>query len=111
MAATFELKSEDSIFSFDFINGNGEKLLMSAEFATKEEAERAIQDVRVGSMMSEMISVGKGPEGETFFIIKNQGGKILVKSVLFTNEMVFNNALHAVRDNACIAAVKDCTVA
>ncbi|WP_317933193.1 hypothetical protein [Halioxenophilus sp. WMMB6] len=110
MAATFELKTTgDSIFQFDFYNGKGDQLMMSAEFASKSEAEQAIQEVRVGSMMSDMIAVGTGPEGEKFFVIKNRGGQVLVKSVLFENEMVFNNALHSVRDNACIAQVKDCT--
>lgn len=108
MASTFEIQQQDDKFQFFFINGSGETLLLSAEFPSKEEAERAIQDVRVGSMMSEMIAVGSVPEGDKFFVIKNQAGDVLVKSVLFDNEMVFNNALHSVRDNACIAQVKDC---
>ena len=81
MAATFELKTtDDSAYQFDFFNGKGEKLMESAPFASKALAEQAIKDVRVGSMMSEMIAVGSGPNGEKYFVIKNQAGDVLVRS-------------------------------
>lgn len=109
MALSFELKTHDqNDFYFDTLDSEGELLLMSADFSTKEEAERAIQDVRVGSMMSQNISVGDS-DGKKFFVIKNQAGQILVKSILFDSEMVFNNALHSVREGACIAKVNDKT--
>jgi len=107
MSSYFELSTgEGGIFQFEFFNSKGDKLMESAEFASLADAEKAIQEVRVGSMMSEMIAVGSGPEGTKFFVIKNQSGDVLVRSVLFENELVFNNSLHTVRDNACIADVK-----
>lgn len=106
----FELKTKaDAGFHFEFFASGGEKLLLSAGFSSKEDAEKAIQEVRVGSMMSEMIAVGAGPNGSKFFVIKNQAGDVLVKSILFESEMIFNNALHSVRDNACVAEIKDNT--
>ena len=111
MALSFELKTHEADnFYFDTLDSKGELLLMSTGYATKEEAERAIQDVRVGSMMSQNISVGDA-DGKKFFVIKNQAGQILVKSILFESEMVFNNALHSVREGACIAKVNDLTAA
>jgi uncharacterized protein YegP (UPF0339 family) len=110
MAISFELKSKaDENFFFTGRDSKGELLLSSTYFSSKEEAERAIQDVRVGSMMSQNIAVGDSTAGEKYFAIKNQAGKILVKSVLFESELVFNNALHAVREGACIAEVNDLT--
>ena len=106
----FELTNgPDTGFHFEYFAASGEKLMLSAEFPSKAEAERAIQEVRVGSMMSQMISVGNEPGGNKFFVIKNEAGQVLVKSVLFDSEMLFNNALHAVRDNACVAEVQDKT--
>lgn len=108
MPATFELKTnDDGQYTFNFISSKGEMLLIGGEYDVKAEAEKAIQDVRVGSLMSEQISVGKVPEGETFFVIKDGSGQVLVKSILFDSDMVFNNALHSVRDSACIAAIND----
>jgi len=115
MALSFELKAvkksgdqERSSFYFDTLDSKGELLLSSAEFGSKEELERAVQDVRVGSMMSQNISVGES-SGKKFFVIKNQAGHSLVKSILFESELIFNNALHSVREGACIAEIYDKT--
>lgn len=110
MSISFELKSNaGGSFFFTGLDAKGERLLSSAQFASKEEAERAIQDVRVGSMMSQNISVGDDSEGGKYFAIKNMAGQILVKSILFDSDMVFNNALHSVRESACIAELNDLT--
>lgn len=110
MPAVFELKSNsDDHYFFHFLDGKGELVLMSGEYPNKEAAEQAIKDVRVGSLMSNQIAASKVPEGETFFVIKNTAGDILVKSVLYSSQMVFDNALHTVKDNACIAEINDLT--
>ena len=109
MATSFELKSnDDGQFYFHFINGE-ELLLMSSDYPDKEQAEQAIKDVQVGSLMSEQIAASKVPDGDMFFVIKDTAGDILVKSVLFNTRMLFDNALHAVRDNACVAEITDLT--
>lgn len=110
MAATFQLKTnDDGQYYFHFLNGRGELLMMSGEYPKKETAEQAIKDVQVGSLMSEQIGASKIPTGDTFFVIKDTQGDILAKSVLFNSRMVFDNALHAVKDSACIADITDLT--
>ena len=83
--------------------------MMSGDYPDKDQAEQAIKDVKVGSLMSEQIAAGKVPDGDIFFVIKDTTGDILVKSVLFNSRMVFDNALHAVKDNACVAEITDLT--
>jgi uncharacterized protein YegP (UPF0339 family) len=110
MPAVFELKTnDDKQFYFHFLNSNGELLMMSGDYPEKDQAEQAIKDVRVGSLMSEQIAASKVPAGDSFFVIKNAMGDVLVKSILFDNEMVFNNALHSVKDGACVAEINDLT--
>ena len=110
MTATFELKvGDDGLYFFHFLNSKGETLMMSGQYGDKALAEQAIKDVKVGSLMSQQLGASKVPSGETFFVIKDSGGQILVKSVLFNNQMVFDNALHFVKDNACVADVSDAT--
>ena len=107
MSAIFELKTNsDGWYQFHFVNSKGEKLLMSAEFEQQDQAEQAIKDLRVGSLMSQQIAKGGVPSGEKFFVIKDGNGQILAKSILFADEMVFDNALHSVKDGACIAEVR-----
>lgn len=110
MPAVFELKSNsDAQFFFHFLDSKGELLLMSGEYSSKEDAKQAIQAVRVGSLMSNQIAAGKVPQGDTFFVIRDAHGDILAKSILFGNRMVFDNALHTVKDNACSADINDLT--
>ena len=106
MSAMFKVSPiEEGMYQFEFINSNGEPLMVSPQFANQELAEKVIQDVRVGSMMSEQISTAKTPEGKFFFMIKDREGIAVAKSVLFDDEMTFNNGLHSVRENACIADI------
>ena len=89
MPACFELKSnDDGEFYFHFLDSQGELLLMSGEYPDKEQAAQAINEVKVGSLMSNQIAAGTVADGDTFFVIK---------------------ALHAVKDNACIAEINDLT--
>ena len=79
--------------------------MTSPSFEGREMIDKAIQDTRVGSMMSQFIAKGQTPEGGLFFLIKDNSGLPVARSILFSDEMLFNNALHTVRDDACIAAV------
>lgn len=110
MPATFELKcNDDSQYFFNFLDSTSELLLMSGGFKEKSEAEQAIKDVKLGSLMNEHIAAGQAKEGGSFFVIKNSNGDVLVKSILFENQMLFDNGLHSVKDNACVAEIKDLT--
>lgn len=110
MPATFELKTNDeNQYFFNFLNSKGELILISGDYGYKKEAMQAIKEVRTGSLMSHQIAASKVPEGDTFFVIKDSAGTIIVKSVLYNSAMVFDNALHTVKDNACVAEIVDLT--
>lgn len=93
---------------FEFANAKGEQVILSTKFPDKEKAVKAIQDVRVGSMMSQFIAKGKTTQGEFYFIVKDTNGTELAKSISYNSEMQFDNALHNFRDNACIAEISYC---
>jgi len=110
MSIVFELKANDAReYFFHLVDGAGEILLLSADYPHKAAAEKAIADVRVGSLMVNQIAAGKTKTGETFFVIKDGAGQIIAKSLLFSSPMLFDNALHNVKDNACVAELTDLT--
>ncbi len=112
MPPVFELrKNDEDYYYFHFLNGDGELILLSAEYPEKASAEAAINDVRVGSLTANQIAAGRVAGGETFFVIKDTAGDVLVKSVLYNDRMIFDNALHTVKDNACVAEIDDLTAA
>ena len=51
---------------------------MSGDYGNKEEALQAIKEVRTGSLMSNQLAAGKVPAGDTFFVIKDAPGAIIV---------------------------------
>ena len=109
MTAIFEVKANDKQeYYFNLVDGS-DILLLSAEYPEKSAVEKAIADVRVGSLMGNQIAAGKTKAGETFFVIKDGSGQIIAKSILFGSQMLFDNALHSVKDNACVAEIADLT--
>jgi len=110
MPAIFELnRNDDNQFYFHYLNSNSELIMMSGDYENKEEAEQGIKDTQVGSLMGELLAAGRVPAGDSFFVIKNTEGDIIAKSILFNSQMVFDNALHGMKDNACIAEISDLT--
>jgi len=110
MASEFVLKqNENGEIFFNFLNKDGEVVLISADYSDKALAEAAIKEVRVNSLMSQQLAAGKTGDGAQFFVIKGNDGNILVKSALYTSQMEMDNALHCVKDNACIAEIADTT--
>jgi len=106
MPGIFKVVPEDEgFFQFEYINPKGELLMTSPAFEGKDMLDKAIQDTRVGSMMSQLITKGQTADGNMFFMIKDSNGLPVARSILFNDEMQFNHALHTVRDDACIAAV------
>lgn len=105
MPAIFKLSQINNQYQFEYVNGQGEVLLTSPLFNSQAEAETAIQSVRVGSLMSQQIGKSNTPTGDYMFMISDSSGVPVARSVPFSNEMQFNNALHNVRSDACIADV------
>jgi uncharacterized protein YegP (UPF0339 family) len=112
MSIRFEVKQNDQgEFFFQLLSGDDQLLLMGAECQNREAVQTLIKDVQLGSLMGHQIGAGKVSSGETFFVIKDTHGQIIAKSALFSDQMAFDNALHAVKDNACIAETLDRTAA
>ena len=100
-------KSEDGDIYFNFLNSEGDIVLISGFYDEKSMAEEAIDDVKKNSLISQQLAAGRTKDGGQFFVIKGSNGDILVKSALYTSQMVMDNALHCVKDNACVAEVID----
>lgn len=111
MGTQFLLKVNASqAFYFQLVDDTGEVLLIGGEYPLKQDAEKNIEAVRVGSLMGNQLASAKTASGQSFFVITNPAGEIIAKSQLFSSQMSFDNALHQVKDKACIAAVTDKTL-
>jgi len=102
-------QNDDGEIYFNFLDQDGEVILISGNYPNKVLAEAAIKDLKLNSLMSQQLAAGKTPTGEQFFVVKGSDGDILVKSALYTSQMVMDNALHCVKDSVCVADVVDMT--
>ena len=110
MASNFVLKkNEDGEIYFQFLDDAGELVLISGCYPDKDSAESAIKEVKLNSLMSQQLAAARTPDGGQFFLIKDDNGDVLVKSALYDSRMSMDNALHLVKDNACVAEVADLT--
>jgi uncharacterized protein YegP (UPF0339 family) len=110
LASGFVLKQNDNgEIYFNFLDKDGEVVLISGEYPDKTLAEEAIKDVKLNSLMSEQLAAGRTKDGAQFFVIKGSNGDILVKSALYTSQMIMDNALHCVKDYVCVAETTDLT--
>ena len=108
MPSRFLIKQTDNNeYFFNFVDSAGEIILISGHYPDKSLIDEAIKEVKVNSLMSQQLAAGRTADGGQFFVIKGTDGNVLVKSVLYTSQMLMDNALHCVKDNACIAESED----
>lgn len=106
MSLSFEVIKTEESYTFNLVSEKGNTLLLGGEYESQSAIEQAIADVQFGTLVSQQIAAGKTKKGETFFVIKNKDGNIIAKSLLFTDDMLFDNALHTVKDSTCVAEIK-----
>lgn len=99
-------RTSPETYCFELVDSENQVYLLSGDFNSVESAEACISEVKLGSLMGHQIAAGKTSNGEMFFVIKNQDGQIIAKSPLYHQQMDFDNALHQVKDNACIADIE-----
>lgn len=85
------------------MDSSGATMLLGGEHIQYSEMEQAIKEVQVGSLVSQRIAAGKTTDGAMFFVIKDDAQNILAKSPLYHERVAFDDALHKVKDSACIA--------
>lgn len=111
MPSRFLIKqNENDEYYFNFVDSADELILISANYPDKSLVDEAIKDLKVNSLMSQQLAGGKTKDGGQFFVIKGTDGNVLVKSVLYTSQMLMDNALHCVKDNACVAESEDLSI-
>ena len=77
MASSFVLnQNESGEIYFNFLNSDGEVVLISDFYSDKALAEEAIKDVKLNSLMSQQLAAGKTKDGGQFFVIKGSDGVI-----------------------------------
>lgn len=109
MAASFDLKKTASgQFMFNLKAGNGEIILTSESYTTKDGAENGIESVKKNSQDDEMFE-RKESGDQFFFVLKAGNGQTIGRSERYVAKAGMENGIASVKKNAPEAVVKDNT--
>lgn len=110
MSGWFELsKSSDGQFRFVLKAGNGEIVLTSELYTSKNAAENGIASVRMNSPLDERYEKKTASNGKFHFNLKAGNHQVIGSSQLYATEQSRDKGIASVKTNGSAQTVKDNT--
>lgn len=98
-------------FYFRLRSGNGEIILSSEGYITKQGCHNGIQAVKANAPYDSRYHRRKSVNGQYYFVLKASNGEIIGTSEMYTTEHARENGIQAVKRDAPHAPVEDLTLA
>jgi uncharacterized protein YegP (UPF0339 family) len=112
MAGIFELKlAATSQPMFTLKVANGEVILTSELYESKQAAEKGIESVRQNSPLDERYERRTSKADEPYFVLKAGNGEIIGVSEMYSAPAAVDKGIASVKANAPGAVLKDLTAA
>lgn len=89
-------KNSEHHYRFRLIADNGEPILKSEGYASRESCMNGIESVRRHSHMPESFTRRKSSNGQYYFYLRAINGQVIGDSELYTNSDSAESAIHAV---------------
>lgn len=102
-------KSEE--YQFNLKAGNGEMILTSEGYTTKENCKNGIESVKKNSTIDARFEKKEASNGKSYFNLKATNGQIIGTSQMYASEATRDNGIASVKKNAPEAAIVDLTLA
>ena len=110
MAAKYDLKKTDSgKFMFNLKAGNGEIILTSQLYTTKDAAENGIESCRTNSPNDDSYERLDAKNGDPYFNLKAGNGQVIGRSEMYSSASSRDNGIESVKKNGPEARVDDQT--
>ena len=110
MAGKFELtKSNNGHFRFNLKAGNGQVILTSEQYSSKQAAQNGIASVMRNASDDSRIERMVSSKGKPFFVVKGGNGRVIGSSETYSVPQAMENGIAAVKKNAVDAQVVDQT--
>jgi len=110
MAATYDLKKSDSgKFHFNLKAGNGEVILTSEMYNSKDAALNGIASVKTNSPNDDRYQRKKSKSDEPYFVLKAANHEVIGRSEMYSSDSAMENGIASVKKNGPIAKVDDQT--
>lgn len=110
MSAYFEVnKSTNGQFYFSLKASNGQTILRSEQYQTKESALKGIASVQTNCPISERYEKKAAKNGQPFFNLKAANHQIIGTSETYSTEAARDNGIASVKANGITTTIKDNT--
>jgi len=109
--AKFEITSrKNGEFQFNLKASNGEIILTSEGYTTKENCKKGIESVKKNSLSDERFERKMSSDGKFFFNLKAINGQVIGTSEMYESDANREKGIASVKKNASTAGVVDTTV-
>jgi len=110
MAAKFEIrKGTSGLYRFNLKAGNGETILTSETYQTKQGAERGIESVKANAPYDARYERKTATNGQPYFLLKATNGEVIGRSETYSSTSAMENGIDSVKRNATSAVTVDLT--
>jgi hypothetical protein len=108
MAGKFELKAtKKGQFMFNLKASNGEIILTSEQYKTKDGAKNGIKSVKTNAKVAAHFKTLTAKNGEPYFVLRAGNNQVIGKSEMYSSPKALENGIESVRKNAPDAPVDD----
>ena len=111
MSATYDLKhgANGEKYRFNLKAANGEIILVSETYESKESALNGIESVRKHSVDEKHFERKSSKRAEPYFVLKASNGQIIGMSEMYSSEAACENGIASVKKNGPMAELRDHT--
>ena len=110
MASKYELKtSKNGQFVFNLKAANGQVILTSESYTTKDAALNGIESVRKNSQVDTNFERKTATNNQPYFTLKAANGQTIGKSELYSGTAAMENGIASEKTNASGASVEEVT--
>jgi len=110
MAAHYELKpAAKNQFMFNLKAANGEIILTSETYTTKEAALNGIESVKKNSSDDAQYERKTATNGQPYFVLKAKNYEVIGKSEMYSSASAMEKGIESVKKNGPTATVNDIT--
>ena len=104
----FEIKTDKAgKFRFNLKAGNGQVILSSQGYSSKDGCENGIESVKKHSQDDENFERNTAKDGSPFFNLKASNGQVIGNSEMYSSESAMENGIASVKKNAPGASVEE----
>ena len=103
----FEVKTgKDGQFYFNLTAKNGQTILSSEGYKSKQGCENGIESVKKNSQMPDHFDKKESKDGQFYFVLVAGNKEAIGKSEMYTSKASMENGIASVKENAPAAGVE-----